>query len=904
MQANEEEKKSEEEVLLEYQEDASIDDENSVERDLLLLRARQDRIRDFLAVEEDSSESSDSHTVTEVAKQPLVKKQISSSSRWVRCLVDLPLILIMTSWLLCSGCLALYHQIYEPLFDRAQRTDTDLLHEYTYYERHCNQYDISTHTASDLLLPERDGVSHMLQHGAAVIPQVLTKHTVEELRAYIMHRNAAVTDREAYPVSQGESRVSYGIDATEHPAVTQALKEVAEHPLLRPLLQELLGDIDPAVAEITAITSWAGAVSQVWHPDTKSDGNALKFARTYSHSYSLFLPLQNVTERMGATDLCPGTHYCANDLDAVCEANKLGLHLAGPQGQYFPAGHGALINQHVWHRGSAHTDPEAPHRVVFIVSFLARPRVHANDARQLSRGTYFHQKWNMWGHTLQDLQDASSMRWPFSVLRALSLWKPRTRHWGYDLVTAVYMRFSNGQLEDEDLPLRFLPKLKDLGFPKFLQGRLLSYRASQKQRWQLFLRETLEKTRDFLTRVNLWTHGVYVGCSFLVALIRWQPRMIPGTVFRWIQTNAILALIGTGVYMRILQSRWGQDVTSGQYLMRPFPAVTLQHQSEKELSMRMPTTLPQRTDVLIGTRYDAAFLGSYDQWLDFHPGNMRLIQWAKQNAEFYKSNHDSALWSLFEESHLKDLEKGRFLLQDYRTGDWRVMSESQKRKRIRHELQERAFGILRELQKSIRWLMADLRFGFECRRSSRMCTVSQENLRRWEDALFEPTAVHVKTRSNNTQLTLPSLSRVHTFLRPINGRRTSRKKSSISPQPFHDETFKVGDLVWCTQDGTSWYPGTVLAEQPYGHFTIAYNDGTVDYEVLPSRLRPQEPVTQGDRVLGCYSDEFHDCYPGVIERVWPSGGAMIVFEDGDVEWHMTPDRYYKEPFAYAWEYYA
>jgi hypothetical protein len=904
MQANQEEKKSEEEALRDYQEEASTDDEHGVERDLLLLRTRQEQIRDFLAAESSEDESSDSQTVTEEVKQPPVKRQTFSSSRWVKCLIDLPLIVIMTSWLLCSGCLTLYHQFYEPLFDRAQRTDTDLLHEYTYYERHCNQYDISTHTASDLLLPERGGVSHMLQHGAAVIPQVLTKDTVEELRAYIMHRNAGVTDREAYPVSQGESRVSYGIDATEHPAVTQALKEVAEHPLLRPLLQELLGDVDPAVAEITAITSWAGAVSQVWHPDTKSDGNALKFARTYSHSYSLFLPLQNVTERMGATDLCPGTHYCANDLDAVCEANKLGLHLAGPQGQYFPAGHGALINQHVWHRGSAHTDPEAPHRVVFIVSFLARPRVHANDARQLSRGTYFHQKWNMWGHTLRDLQDASSMRWPFSVLRALSFWKPRTRHWGYDLVTAVYMRFSNGQLEDEDLPLRFLPKLKDLGFPKFLQGRLLSRRASQKQRWQFFLRETLEKTRDFLTRVNLWTHGIYLACLFLVALVRWQPRLVPTTIFRWTQTHAILVLIATGVYMRILQSQWGHDVTSGRYLMRPFPAVTLQHQSEKELSVRMPTTLPQRTDVLIGTRYDAPFLGSYDQWLDFHPGNMRLIQWTKQNAGFYKSNHNSALWSLFEESQLKDLEKGRFLLQDYRTGDWRIMSESQKRKRIRHELQERAYGILRELQRSIRCLMADLRFGFQCRGNSRMCTESQESLRRWEDTLFEPTSVYVKTRSNTTHLTLPSLLRVNSFLRPINDRRTSRKRSSMPPQSVHDETFKVGDLVWCIHDNTFWYPGTVLQEQPHGHFTIAYNDGTVDYEVQPSRLRPQEPVTQGDRVLGCYSDEFRDCYPGVIERVWPSGGVMIVFEDGDVEWHMTPDRFYKEPFAYAWEYYA
>jgi hypothetical protein len=367
----------------------------------------------------------------------------------------------------------------------------------------------------------------------------------------------------------------------------------------------------------------------------------------------------------------------------------------------------------------------------------------------------------------------------------------------------------------------------------------------------------------------------------------------------------MLVLIATGFYMRILQSQWGQDVTNGRYLMRPFPAVTLQHQSKgEEVSLTMPTTLPQRIDVLLGTRYDAPFLGSYDQWLDFHPGNMRLINWTKQNAEFYKNNHNSLLWSLYEQSQQKDIEKGRFLLQDYRTGDWRVVSESQKRERIQRELQKRAYGILHELQKGIRWMMADFRFGFQCRGSSRLCRESQESLRQWEDTLFEPTAVYLQRRLSSTQPTLPSLLRITSNLQPINNRRTARKRSSIPPQPVHDETFEVGDLVWCIDDDNSWYPGTVLEEQPHGYFTIAYNDGTVEHEVRPSRIQAQEPVTQGDRVLGCFSNEFYDCYPGVIERVWPSGGAMIVFEDGDVVWHMTPDRYYKEPFAYAWEYYA
>ena len=93
---------------------------------------------------------------------------------------------------------------------------------------------------------------------------------------------------------------------------------------------------------------------------------------------------------MGMTDLCPGTHYCGNELGVMCESNKMSLANADPSGPHFRAGDGALLNQIVWHRGAAHRDKHSLERIVFIVSFLARPDIE-RDPRQLSRGTYFHQ---------------------------------------------------------------------------------------------------------------------------------------------------------------------------------------------------------------------------------------------------------------------------------------------------------------------------------------------------------------------------------------------------------------------------------------------------------------------------------------------------------------------------------
>ncbi len=301
-------------------------------------------------------------------------------------------------------CLRSIHDDYfVTIVERARRTDEDLLAEFTYYDRHCNAADVTAtvQDAQDLFIrPDsiNHGVDQMMMHGSVLFPDLLTPSTVKDLRQFIVDKNAAVKGTAAeFPMSQGYRRISYGIEATEHPAVIRALKEIHGNVKLKDLLEGLLGE-NPALTEITAITASYGCGHQAWHPDVKPDGNGVMYGRTYSHSYSLFMPLQDTTGAMGATDLCPGTHYCGSmDLVKVCEDNKIGMHQVSGQG-FWPAGSAALLNQQVWHRGAAHADPNAQERVVFIVSFLARP----NDTRQLSRGTYFHMKWNMWYVNVHD----------------------------------------------------------------------------------------------------------------------------------------------------------------------------------------------------------------------------------------------------------------------------------------------------------------------------------------------------------------------------------------------------------------------------------------------------------------------------------------------------------------------
>lgn len=355
--------------------------------------------------------------------QTLFPKQHQRS--WISNLISLLRHLIHVIMFLLALSLAVvyimrcvYGEYYVPLMKRARRSDKHLMEEYTYYDRQCNVLDLTATKASQsnaIILDDSSAaatasadnsaskdIDKMMTHGAVMIPNLLSPDLIQELRKFVVAKNAAVKGTPAeYPVSQGKRRISYGIEAAEDVAVSNTLKHLHDNPKLKKLLEGLVG-YNPSLTEITAITAYEGCPPQAWHSDVKADGYAAKFGRTYSHSYSLFIPLQNTTGKMGATDICLGTHYCTDEsLHEVCEANKIGMHQVQPetfdykndkQNLVWKAGDSVLLNQQVWHRGGRHSAKGEPERIVFIVSFIGRP----NDTRQLARGTYFHMKWNMW----------------------------------------------------------------------------------------------------------------------------------------------------------------------------------------------------------------------------------------------------------------------------------------------------------------------------------------------------------------------------------------------------------------------------------------------------------------------------------------------------------------------------
>lgn len=781
--------------------------------------------------------------------------------------LDVPL-MVLFGLLVTTFCIQiLLRDYYTPLFRASSRTlnDENLLKEFTYYERSCSSQDVTTRDLSSLLLTNnsttQEAVDQMMLHGAALIPQILDPETVVKLRQFVVRRTDELTESEAYPVSQGFRRVSFGIDTTDDPIVPVALRQISTNPMLKNMLEGLLGD-DPAVTEITALTAYHGCDEQAWHPDVKPDGNALKFARSYSHSFSFFVALQDTTGAMGATELCPGTHYCANDLEDMCERYGIQLNEAASDGLWH-SGDGALLNQQVWHRGAKNTATTAPERILFIVSFIGRPQLET-DPRQLARGTYFHMKWNMWGHTMQDLRDAHrSMAKPFSILRCLSLWKPPNRNWGYDLITSAVMRIANVQngMEPEEVPTFIEEVIKGkLGLPAFLHGTVDTENVNA---WHVFLTETVENCKRFLIAINGAIAGLYV---FVVALLCMQTNSstpMRGLWRRLILTHGLVALAGWSLLSRIETSEWGTSIQQGRTLSPPFGSTY-----PVDVSITTgPTTLPEPDDVLVGSRFDAAFLNAYNSWLDYHPGNRNMAALVEPSSVL-----SATIWNPLIAWILQQV--GRVLQQDWRTGEWRVFYRSEATQFVRRELLLSRSPLKRAIDGDIAYLVSNYRFGDL--RDTIMALYSQIMLRDLRRRLVSVGNDDTSHKDNERRVVQFRISR-KASIGPREEDFGRQRHTYSAPKTL--TAWKEGDRALVDFDNHgAFYRATVTSAKD-GLHTVLYDDGSGQSSVPSHAIRPLVPLQEGTPVR-VYSESLQAVHDAVVTRVGPDGSADIAFDDG------------------------
>jgi len=793
-------------------------------------------------------------------------------------------------------------------------------------------------------------VENFMVHGAAVFPRLLGEETADDLREHILKRNGELTDDESIPLDGAENRFSYGIGANEHPTVTKALQEIASNTLLTKSLTKLLGP-NPAVAEITAITVQYGAENQGWHSDVKAAGNSVKYSRTFTHSYSLFVPLQNVTVAMGATEICPGTHMCPNDLDHTC--HQVGFPAVprrntGRRGEepVWRVGDALVMNQCMWHRGPAHTSRNAPSRVVFILTFLSRPDP-INDPRQLSHGTYFHIRPDMYGFTLNDLRNpVIRMKAPFSWLRSLGIWKPKSADWGWDWPTMTLLRISNEEngYHPDDLPWFLQDHGLAKSIPQILHGGV---REGKDGGWRGYLGETAFNFKAALGLAYLLAFVAYLTMVLSLDLVLAMRRGGSGErnycrsmLVRTLVLNLILVSVVYGMYLHLVGTPWIKSIESGTSFKRPFVGRSIVEGEEnydddrddttalRSLSSSLPslqrhqlgprlTTVPEKMDVLFSRRFDSKHIGYYRNFLNYHPGNVQFntdlgLKSATYNS--YAQISDIFGHRLVDEILKNVYQTGSRFLSQNDFGEWTVMDRQEVEEMVVKQLLTRKHSVFAVLEKELSFLISanDEHIKHHGGKEA-FWRMAGENLSRWkltfDQKLLAVGAItttgatigrgeEIQQKPRQRNKLLSSLFK----LQPCSARTSSgslplttvtRSKRGTLKQK--SDIIRKGDKVYA-HNRSEWKIATVMAIfDKKAMVKPVHEHGGGQFKTRLDKIIPFRPLTQGGRVEVFFpekEEEEETWMEGVIARAYPDRTYDIWY------WDENDDGEYVKEFVF------
>ena len=512
---------------------------------------------------------------------------------------------------------------------------------------------------------------------------------------------------------------------------------------------------------------------------------------------------------MGATGACPGSQYCSSD-DCDVLLEQVGFPLVDPNVGHWPAGDALLMTQSAFHRGAAHTDPDGPDRVLFILTFAPKwtPR---NGARMLGLGSTYSLKWDEWGHTLNDLRTADTRmkQHPWKALKALGIYKPKTVTWGIDYITSVSMRIVNGDASYSWW--KFDKHMARGGFkwlPPFLEGKPLD----EYDPWLEYYQDTLRRCFAFCSALRIFAAIAYLATALGVA-------MFPGTSKRAATFRGAVKLglvwlsafyLYKGLQKLVDESTWAKGIASGFLYANVF-----ENQAAFGIGVLGATTLPTRLDVLIETRYGSEYLGLVNDFIDGHPGNRhfrRQVQATAKQFVLYPASIRNAT-SHFILSSIQHTG-GRFLYQGPQ-GNWHTIEEADAIRHIYRELVKASNRLSVALMKRSRHILSDYMYG-----PLRRTVLAQKHAipyqRMLESAILNLGPPYVDTRSTarsptkrNTlfdpRRSLPDLK----FPRAETPLRSSLPPFVVAVEASDGDWIASGDAV------ETWYLGLWR----YGHLT-------------------------------------------------------------------------------------
>jgi hypothetical protein len=351
-------------------------------------------------------------------------------------------------------------------------------------------------------------------------------------------------------------------------------------------------------------------------------------------------------------------------------------------------------------------------------------------------------------------------------------------------------------------------------------------------------------------------------------------------------------------------SNWATEITSGKAWMRPFPFPedVMRHDSDAVVASGI-TTLPRRFDVLVGSRLNARSIGAYQRWLDYHPGNRIFDEYVnayggKLFREIWRG--ESLPKNLAKEviatgfNMLKTHRSGRFLDQDYRTGDWREMKEMESKIYI----QMRLFvgprhTLLGSIKQEIDYMFDEYRFGVS-RNYQSMSWYSQLNLVRLATKLFTAWPQRVVERKNtkkDDKIAVDNFPRFNVTTPPMHKSASVADENGIRDFLMGRSyaAFHFGEEVEYMEryERYQLFGGTITDVSKYGGgYDVAfYGDhvhkvSSIKYNVDRKLLITRGPLAEGAKIMAKSGGKY---YPGEISYIASDGSVDVTFYDGDFE---------------------
>ena len=496
------------------------------------------------------------------------------------------------------------------------------------------------------------------------------------------------------------------------------------------------------------------------------------------------------------------------------------------------------------------------------------------------------------GHTWQDLADsATSMARPWSILRALHLWKPSDRDWGYDLFTSATLRIANQQLgcDPGDLPTFISEVMVPLGTPEFLHGTI---DIDQDEAWLTYLKETIQNFNNFLQTMNAVGYLVAaIILSFAAILVNRQDEngmnVIWNGILRILLTHGLVIALAVFTLHSVHSSKWAKDIASGKTLMRPFPTDfrTLEDPTVSEGK----TTVPQRFDVLVGSRFDSPHIGMYSHWLDYHYGNRLFDDFVNTHGgRSFRSLPSNIAPCLIQAGvDLAEQRSGHFLQQDYRSGSWRQLNPSEVESFVKLQMVVGRDTVLDILLQEVNFMYGHNRFGLPSRKRISMSWLGQRQLDDLARRIFSVWLFKQPSTSDSSidqSRILPLAFRLPLFSLPElpDQHRIEGYKKKEHFQLFDEVEYRPQNF------GRRVFVGNIVGVNPGGGYNVAFYSRSVrmmdpvQYGIPSHMLRKRPPVVESGRVLGDFNGQ-GQLFPGQVINAWPDGAVDILYDDNDTE---------------------